>query len=167
MIAIRNILVATDFSRPARVALDYGRELAHSLGATLHVMHVVQEIPTYYGAEVGLAVTNIEENVEAAAQSELDAAIGAHPGLVVRTATARAFNVAEAINQYAQAHDVDLIVAGTHGRGAVSRFLMGSVAERLVRSATRPVLTVRAQEPDVASAADRVGESEPAVITGA
>jgi len=167
MIAIHNILVATDFSKPARVALDYGRELAYSLGATLHVLHVVQEIPTYYGADIGLAVANMEENVEAAAQSELDAAIGDHPGLVVRTATTRAVNVAEAINEHAKANAIDLIVAGTHGRGAVSRLLMGSVAERLVRSATRPVLTVRAPEPDVASSADRDVESGQAVITGA
>lgn len=167
MIAMHNILVATDFSKPARVALDYGRELASSLGATLHVLHVVQEIPTYYGAEVGLAVTNIEEHVEASAQSELDAAVGEHPGLVVRTATKRAPNVAEAINEYAKANAIDLIVAGTHGRGAMSRLLMGSVAERLVRSATRPVLTVRAQEPDAAASADRDVESERAVTTGA
>jgi nucleotide-binding universal stress UspA family protein len=166
MIAITNILVATDFSKPAQVALDYGRELAHSLGATLHVLHVVQEIPTYYGAEVGMAVANIEQNVEAAAQRELDAAVGEHHGLVVRTATTRAFNVAEAINEYAVKNGVDLIVAGTHGRGAVSRFLMGSVAERLVRSATGPVLTVRAHGGGSApQAGDLEGEST--VITGA
>lgn len=166
MIEITNILVATDFSKPARVALDYGRELAHSLGATLHVLHVVQEIPTYYGAEVGLAVANIEQNVEDAARRELEAAVGEHHGLVVRTATVRALNVAEAINAYAQTNDVDLIVAGTHGRGAVSRFFMGSVAERLVRSATRPVLTVRAHEPEVASSSTRDVQSDETVITG-
>ena len=166
MIAIQNILVATDFSTPARVALDYGRELAHSLGATLHVLHVVQEVPTYYGAEVGIAVLNIEQNVEAAAQRELEATIGERHGLDVRIATTRALNVAQAINEYATANDVDLIVAGTHGRSAVSRFLMGSVAERLVRSATRPVLTVRAHQADEAHSANR-DRSDEVVITGA
>lgn len=165
MIAITNILVATDFSKPAQVALDYGRELAHSLGATLHVLHVVQEIPTYYGAEVGLAVANIEQNVEDAARRDLDAAVGEPHGLVVRTATMRAFNVAEAINDYAKANGIDLIVAGTHGRGAVSRFLMGSVAERLVRSATRPVLTVHAPESGAAPAVDH-SKADDLVTTG-
>jgi nucleotide-binding universal stress UspA family protein len=167
MTAIQTILVATDFSGPARVALDYGRELAHSLGATLHVLHVVQEIPTYYGAEVGLAVANIEQSVEAAAGRELEAAVGEHHGLVVRTATTRALNVAAAINEYATAHDVDLIVAGTHGRGVVSRLLMGSVAERLVRTATRPVLTVRAEDAPLDSTPERDVKGESTVIAGA
>lgn len=166
MNAITNILVATDFSTPARVALDYGRQLARSLSATLHVLHVVQEIPTYYGAELGPAVANMEQDIEAAARNELREAIGDHDGLVVRAATTRAFNVAEAINEYAQTNAIDLIVAGTHGRGAVSRLLMGSVAERLVRSATRPVLTVRAHEGDSAPSMNRE-HSDEVVITGA
>jgi nucleotide-binding universal stress UspA family protein len=66
---------------------------------------------------------------------------------IVSTVT-RASNVAHAITEYANGNPVDLIIVGTHGRGAVSRFLMGSVAERVVRSAPCPVLTVRAHERD-------------------
>jgi nucleotide-binding universal stress UspA family protein len=164
----KHVLVATDFSEPSRVALDLGKDLARAYGATLHVLHVIQEIPTYYGAEVGMAVANIENNVAAAAERELGAAVGASgDGLVVRTAISRAFNVADAINAYADANDIDIIFVGTHGRGAVSRFLMGSVAERLVRSATRPVLTVRAQERDRAPRTRGSVDSESTVITGA
>ena len=143
----QNILVATDFSEPARVALEHGKALARSYGATLHVLHVIQEIPTYYGAEVGFAVVGIEGNIQASAQRELESAVGGgESDLVLQTSTVRAPNVAHAINDYASGHDVDLIVLGTHGRGAVSRFLMGSVAERIVRSASSPVLTVHGRE---------------------
>jgi nucleotide-binding universal stress UspA family protein len=145
---LKSILVATDFSEPARAALAHGKALARSHDATLHVLHVVQHIPTYYGSEVGLAVAGIEEQIAASAQRQLDLAVGDDSGVVVRTSTTRASKVAQAITEYAEASDVDLIVVGTHGRGAVSRFLIGSVAERVVRSASRPVLTVHALEGD-------------------
>ena len=163
---LKNILVATDFSEPARVALEHGKDLARSSGATLHVLHVIQEIPTYYGSEVGFAATQIEESIQSAAQGELDRTLGAkESGLAVKTATVRAPNVAHAVNEYAAAHNVDLIIVGTHGRGAISRFLIGSVAERLVRSATRPVLTVHAGESGFASQSDRT-EPDRNTITG-
>lgn len=163
---LKNILVATDFSEPARAALDHGKDLARSAGATLHVLHVVQEIPTYYGSEVGFAATKIEENIKIAAQRELDTTVGAkESGLAVTTATVRAPNVAHAINEYAATHNVDLIIVGTHGRRAISRFLIGSVAERLVRSATRPVMTVHADESGIASQSDQI-EPERNAITG-
>jgi|RhiMethySRZTD1v2_1073278.scaffolds.fasta_scaffold00176_7 nucleotide-binding universal stress UspA family protein len=145
---LKSILVATDFSEPARAALEHGKALARSQDATLHVLHVVQQIPTYYGSEVGLAVADIEDTIAASAQRQLESAIGNDGDVVVRASTTRAPKVARAINEYAEEHDVDLIVVGTHGRGAVSRFLMGSVAERVVRSASRPVLTIHAPEGD-------------------
>lgn len=163
---LKNILVATDFSEPARAALEHGKDLARTSGATLHILHVIQEIPTYYGSEVGFAATKIEENIQIAAQRELDSTVGPEEsGLAMKTATLRAPNVAHAINEYAAAHNVDLIIVGTHGRGAISRFLIGSVAERLVRSATRPVLTVHADESGFASHADRT-DPERNTITG-
>ena len=147
MTKFANILVATDFSAPSQVAFDYGTKLARSLGATLHLLHVIHEVPTYYGSSVGLESASIAENIEKAVERKLDAAAGgADRGVVVHTAIARATNVAAAINVYAAEHDVDVIVVGTHGRGAVSRLLMGSVAEQVVRSATRPVLSVRADD---------------------
>ena len=143
---LKNILVATDFSEPSRVALDHGKELARSHDATLHVLHVIKQVPTYYGSDVGLAVADIEEKMEHQLSESLSLQSANDDDLLVRTSTSRAPNVAHAINEYAKVNDVDLIVVGTHGRGAVSRFLMGSVAERIVRSAPRPVLTVHARE---------------------
>lgn len=152
MIAFKNILVATDFSEPSRSALEYGKALARSHGAVLHVLHVIERIPTYYGSEMGLAVANIEQSIEDTAVRELDSAIGTDDvALTVRRSAVRAANVVAGINDYAGAHAVDLIVVGTHGRGGVSRFLMGSVADRIVRSAPSPVLTVHAHEPHALS----------------
>ena len=142
---LKNILVATDFSEPSRVALEHGKALARSYDATLHVLHVVKQVPTYYGSEVGLAVARLEESMARASRRKLESAVGNDDDLLVHTSTSRAPNVAHAINEYARANDIDLVVVGTHGRGAVSRFLMGSVAERIVRSASRPVLTVHAR----------------------
>ncbi len=167
MTRFKHVLVATDFSEPSRVALELGKDLARAYDATVHVLHVIQEIPTYYGSELGMAVTNIEHNVAVAAERELDAVGASEDGLVVRTAISRAFNVADAINAYAEANDIDIILVGTHGRGAMSRLLMGSVAERLVRSATRPVLTVRAQERDAAPRTEGGVADESTVIAGA
>jgi nucleotide-binding universal stress UspA family protein len=150
MIALKHILVATDFSEPAAVAVTYGRDLARAYGAKLHVMHVIEDLLTFYGAEVGFALADVERNIEAAVQRDLDATISFHEGdpLDVIAIVERRANVAHAITEYATANAVDLIIVGTHGRGAVSRFLMGSVAERVVRSAPCPVLTVRAHERD-------------------
>ena len=150
MIALKRILVATDFSEPSKVALRYGRDLARQYGAALHVVHVIEDVLTFYGSEVGFALADVERNIVAAVQRDLDAAIATPEGdsLNAVAVVKRASNVAHALTEYATSNAIDLIIAGTHGRGAVSRLLMGSVAERLVRSAPCPVLTVRAHERD-------------------
>lgn len=150
MIALRHILVATDFSEPSAVALDYGRDLAKSYGVTLHVLHVIENMAALYAPELGFALADVERNIEAAVRSDLDATIGTLEGDTskVRAIVTRGSNVAHAITDYAKTNAIDLIIVGTHGRGAVSRFLLGSVAERVVRTAPCPVLTVHANERD-------------------
>jgi nucleotide-binding universal stress UspA family protein len=148
MIAIKQILVATDFSEPAGVALAYGRDLARAFGADVHVLHVIEDLPAFYGPDIGFALAGVDQNITDAVQRELESMLAAHHDDAVKVVpvVTRASNVAAAITDYASAHAIDLIIVGTHGRGAVSRFLMGSVAERVVRSAPCPVLTVRADE---------------------
>jgi len=148
MISLKSILVATDFSEPAEVATDYGQDLARSYGATLHVMHVIEDMLARYAPELGFAVPAIEHNIEAAVQRDLDS-MSRRRDESFRTVVTRAPNVSRAITEYAHANAIDLIIVGTHGRGAVSRFLMGSVAERVVRTAPCPVLTVHAHERDL------------------
>ena len=150
MIALKNILVATDFSEPSVVALDYGRDLARSYAAALHVMHVIEDVPALYGPEIGFAMADVERNIEAGVRRDLDAALAPRDRdtLDVRTTITRAPNVSRAITEYAQHNAIDLIIVGTHGRNAFHRFLIGSVAERVMRTAPCPVLTVRAHERD-------------------
>ena len=150
MLAIRNILVATDFSEPSGVALAYGRDLARNYKAQLHLLHVVEDVMTRYSPEVGVLLPSIQEDLEKAARRELEARLTEddrrqlHAVAVIDTGA----NIAEVIRNYAKDHAIDLIVTGTHGRGAVKHFLMGSVAERVVRTAPCPVLTVHAHERD-------------------
>jgi nucleotide-binding universal stress UspA family protein len=150
MIALKNILVATDFSEPSAVALNYGRDMARSYDATLHVMHVIEDLLALHGPEIGFAMSDVERNIEAAVRRDLDAAVTAsdHQLLDVRTVITRASNVSHSITEYAKHNAIDLIIVGTHGRNAFHRFLIGSVAERVMRTAPCPVLTVRAHERD-------------------
>ena len=150
MVVLKNILVATDFSEPSGVALAYGRDLARTYGARLNVLHVVEDVTMRYSAEVGFSMPTLQDDLEKSARRELDAQITEddrrelQPTAVIETAV----NIAEAICRFARDNKVDLIVTGTHGRGAVQHFLMGSVAERVVRTAPCPVLTVHAHERD-------------------
>jgi nucleotide-binding universal stress UspA family protein len=147
MILLQKILVATDFSEPSDAALAYGRELARAFNASLTVFHSVANIAVY-GAEIALYEPEIQKDIEAAAQKQIDALVSEedrtalHAQAVVRTSSATAL----AIVDYAREINADLIVMGTHGRGAVAHLLMGSVAERVVRTAPCPVLTVRHPE---------------------
>ena len=150
MVALRNILVATDFSEPSGVALAYGRDLARNYNARLHVMHVVEDVMLRYSSEVGIALPALQEDLVKAARKELESRITKEDREQLKAVPVldTGANVASAICDYAKNNAIDLIVTGTHGRGVVQHFLMGSVAERVVRSAPCPVLTVHAHERD-------------------
>ena len=140
MLAIKNILVATDFSEPSGVALAYGRDLARNYHARLHLLHVVEDVMARYSSEVGVLLPSIQEDLEKAARRELEARITEDDRKQLEAAAVieTGANIADAICRYAKANSIDLIVTGTHGRGAVKHFLMGSVAERVVRTAPCP-----------------------------
>jgi nucleotide-binding universal stress UspA family protein len=150
MIALKNILVATDFSEPSDAALTYGRALARNFKATLHVVHVLANVSrAFYGAEGYVAaVPEMQAELEEAARKQLDDLLvdNDEPPLPTRRVLIASSSPALAIVEYANQEHVDLIVTGTHGRGAVAHLLMGSVAERVVRTAPCPVLTVRHPE---------------------
>ena len=150
MIVIKNVLVATDFSEPSAVALAYGRDLARSYRATLHVLHVVEDVMLRYGPEFGVVSPNVQNELEEGARQQLDAIITQDDRntLSVVPVVQTSLSAASGISGYAAEHAIDLIVVGTHGRNAVQQFLMGSAAERVVRTASCPVLTVRAHERD-------------------
>jgi nucleotide-binding universal stress UspA family protein len=146
MVAIQRILVPTDFSEPAEAALRYARALAGEFGSTLHLMHVVPEPYVYpWGTEVStLPLVDLLTQSEKQAGERLKTLVdetGAMKGRV-KTATAIGTPV-DRILQYQADEGIDLIVMGTHGRGAVGHLLLGSVAERIVRRSPVPVLTVK------------------------
>jgi nucleotide-binding universal stress UspA family protein len=147
MIAIKNILVATDFSEASDAALAYGRTLASHFGAALQVVHVVENIVLRNVTADGFVgvLPEVQLEVEAEARKQLDEELsGGEPrasGLVLTSNV-----LADAIVSHAAAAGVDLIIIGTHGRKGVSRLLLGSVAERVVRAAPCPVLTVHHPE---------------------
>jgi nucleotide-binding universal stress UspA family protein len=138
MVSLARILVATDFGPAADAALRHGRELARTVGASLHLLHVLENF--------FLRATPVDpRHVEATALRQLadrltdDDRRALHARYVVETSD----HPADAIVAYARAAGIDVIVLGTEGRRGVERLLLGSVAERVVRTAPCPVLTVR------------------------
>ena len=150
MVVLKKILVATDFSEPSTVAMAYGRDLARSYGAVLHVLHVVEDVRLRFGPEVGFASPDMQGDFEKMARRDLEAVITEDDRKTLKVVSAMEthVNVAHGVTDYAAANAIDLIIVGTHGRGVIKKFLMGSVAERVVRTAPCPVLAVREHERD-------------------
>jgi len=145
---IKRILVPVDFSAASRAAVFRAAELADALGATVELLHVLDLPKTHHmaaefyvplPAEYREAVKRrVEEHLKDwLATASISSAVGHR--LVDGKPSAE-------IVKYAQEHAIDLIVIGTHGRGAVSQLLLGSVADKVIRTAPCPVLTVRAEE---------------------
>jgi len=143
MMLPRNILVPTDYSEMSETAIDYAVSLAAKLDARVHLLHVIP-IP-FAGHELGLAVTDtVLDGLVRGNQTALLRLADRWRGkaqfadVVLHTGDAR-----DMILQTVNDVKADLIVMGTHGRRGISRALMGSVAESIVRLAPCPVLTVR------------------------
>ncbi len=145
-IALKNILVPTDFSEASECALRYGRALACAFHACLHLVHVIEDftVSAWTSDVYVAALPTLREELEKDALEQLRRllpvaerdSLGAHVLLLAGSPFLE-------IVRYARAHEIDLIVMGTHGRGPVAHMLLGSVAEKVVRKAPCPVLTVR------------------------
>jgi nucleotide-binding universal stress UspA family protein len=153
-IMFKRILVPVDFSPPSDAALEYARNVAARYGASLHLLHVAEDpYRAFYSAEVFVPeIEGLRDEILTDTSRRLNERL--RPSDVTEfhaTAEAIIGTPAMSIVEYAAGHDIDLIVMGTHGRGGMSHLLMGSVAERVVRTATCPVMTVR--EPEKAARA--------------
>ena len=162
---VRRILVPTDFSPASDAALAQAREFASALGASLRLVHVFDDpfvagamaadgqmfLPAEMRAQL---VAGVETRLQERLTATVNTALGHDTVLLTGP-------VAKTIVEYARSHAVDLIVMGTHGRSGVAHLLLGSVAERVVRTAPCPVLTVR-QQPLPAAAAEIAAALEPA-----
>jgi nucleotide-binding universal stress UspA family protein len=144
MKTIQKILVPIDLGETSLRALDDAVDLAKALGATVIVMHAY-EIPVV-GFSDGALLTSadVAGRIATAAQTALEGAAKARADRGVKLETVLRSGIAwEEINAVAETSSADLIVIGTHGRRGLARALLGSVAEKVVRTAAKPVLTIR------------------------
>lgn len=144
MVKIRRILCPVDFSEASAVAIEYALDLAADNKAEVRFVHVYQS-PGYAlpdGEIVG--GHDLDAQIGKQLQRELDALAKKYAGRGAKLATHLIEGVPYVeIVRIAKELAVDMIVMATHGRGGFSHFLLGSVAERVVRMAECPVLTVR------------------------
>jgi nucleotide-binding universal stress UspA family protein len=149
MITLRRILVPTDFSEHSRKALMYAAAFAEKFGAEITLLHVYQNLPVFQpdaatgGPSIIPPVDQLTGPVHAALEREIRESN--LQGLGVRHEM-REGAPHEEIVQFAKDKETDLIIMGTHGRGWLAHVLLGSVAEKVVRKAPCPVLTVRHPE---------------------
>jgi nucleotide-binding universal stress UspA family protein len=147
MLEFKRILSPIDFSKTSTHAFDYAVALAERLGAELQVVHVYQvpvymmpegvyEMPPDFGEEY---LAKLEEQLKSFIQTRVSGKIP------VSTRILEGVPYVEIV-QYAKDVAADLIVIGTHGRAGLSHLLMGSVAERVVRTSDIPVVTIRLPE---------------------
>ena len=141
--AFKQILVPTDFSPGSRLAIDYALQLADRLGASVHLLHVVED-PTVAGlfTEAYADLESIRRKRRCDARHQMNALLGSLKRRDMTDEIAGG-SVAPTIAGVAADRAADFIVMGTHGRTGLSHVLVGSVAEQVIRIAGCPVLTVR------------------------
>lgn len=142
MTSPKNIVVPVDFSETSDRALTYAQTLAQTFGARVHVLHVIPDPHSQAWSieATGMSLGSLMETWEADAQRRLD---GLSLGELGGERVTKVGQPHAEIIRYAKARKADLIVIGTHGRGGIEHMLLGSVAEKVVRTAPCPVLTVR------------------------
>lgn len=145
---IKRILVPVDFSAASTRALDYAHGLARKFDAALHLVHVCESPSMMTPAldAYAIAYADWSQRLGEEAEKQLNKITAALDDVTVTTEVLFG-RPASAVVAAADTHHADLIVMGTHGHGAVMHALMGNVAERVVRTASCPVLTVREPRP--------------------
>jgi len=141
----RTFLVPTDFSAGAEAALDVALELAAEAHAKVHVMHAIQ--PPYVGFSDGLALptADLVARMREQAESDLAACVAKRSGTRIEVVSRIAEgDPRDAVLETADEIDAGLVIMGTRGRRGIARALIGSVAESVVRTCARPVMTVHA-----------------------
>ncbi len=139
----RNIVIATDGSENTRRAISYGIEMAKLSGATVHALHIVNTQSTISESwtagkeEIYKIMRGDGEKVVSKVKE-----IGENSGVEIRGVLLDG-NPSDEIINFAENNNMDLIVMGTLGKTGLEKFLMGSVAEKVVRGSKVPVMVVR------------------------
>lgn len=144
MIALTRILVPIDFGEASQAALKYGVALARAFNARLHLLHVPEDPGEVQELEYPIGLF---ETLQNAAHDRLGHLLTEADRRDLRPECAmRIGTPCDEIVAYANEQKIDLIIMGTHGREGVARVLVGSVAEKVVRRAQCPVMTVHHPE---------------------
>lgn len=146
-----NVLIPTDFSACADHALTHAVEIADRFGAQLHLLHVVNELdPDWYGIpDAQERASELRDQIKAEARERLQKLAPERDLYDFETTVSLqlSFDVADSITEYVKERDIDLAVMGTHGRKGLDRLMLGNVANKIVRHAPCPVMTVREEVP--------------------
>ncbi len=146
MISLKRILLPTDFSENSVHAQKYACALVEQFDAELHLLHVFQDLAgiisdPVFGTPIGECIQqDSRETAEERLRTMLDPKWSEERHVVCATAQGTPFLE---IIRYAKRNDIDMIVATTHGRSGLSRVLLGSTAEKIVRKTPCPVMVVR------------------------
>lgn len=148
---IKNILIATDFSDASHAALRQALRFANTFGATLHILHVVDELePGWYGVDDAKNRADaLRSAIKQEAQSMLQEMVPNDTGISVNTHVSMqlSFDVSATINEYAAERDIDLIVLGVRGQTDRSAYALGRIASQVVEEAPCPVLATAESAP--------------------
>jgi nucleotide-binding universal stress UspA family protein len=148
MKAIKTIITPIDFSDNAGLVVESAAYMAEKFGAALHIIFVVQNFEDYSGFFVPqMNVPNIEHELFVGAEEQMKSFCREHGSYFEKAGISvidkvLVGDVAEKIVEYAALANGDLIVMGTHGYKGLERIMFGSVADKVVKSAPCPVMTI-------------------------
>ncbi len=142
---IKNILCAVDFAEHSKEIVSYARSFQDAFDAQVHVIYVAPTLSQYVGFQISPSsienfVSEIIESAEDTMEKFIEENFPSNSKVMGKVITGHA---AEEIVNYAKENHIDLIIMGTHGRKGIDRMLFGSVAEKVVKSSSIPVLTIR------------------------
>lgn len=146
MPSIKKILCAVDLSEHSHKVAEYAITLAKALGAEITVLYTAPSLSQYVGFHVPpSSIENFVGEIVTGAEQSMDEFIAeafTDPDVKVKGVILSGYAAQEIIG-YATTNNMDIIVMGTHGRTGIDRILFGSIAEKIVKTATMPVMTVR------------------------
>lgn len=147
MVSVKKILCAVDFSESSPQVAEYAATLAAATKAEILCVYIAPSLAEYVGFNVPqAALDTFVGDVVTSAGTTMDEFVAAHfPGLPAKGLVLAGYP-AEEILAAAEEQHVDMIVMGTHGRTGIDRIIFGSVAEKVVKAAVCPVLTIKPNE---------------------
>lgn len=142
LVVLKNVLFATDFSEASEAALPYAAAFSEYFGSQLHLTHVLPDVKFLRpGAPDPAVFGPIYEDAHSTAQDKMRR-LSKRMKAVSHQAYVRHGEISSVVSAMVQELEIDLVIAGTHGRTGLGRLIMGSVAEEILREAPCPVLTV-------------------------